>query len=308
LGQPDCPEVARGFVFSGGGLCHLLTGKSPGAVVGWAVSDPSPIARLRAKKAFGQNFLVNEGAIATIVGSALGSTASRLLEIGPGPGVLTERLLMDGRPLWAVDLDPEACELLQNRFSAQHHFHLLQGDAVRIPLPEGEAWSVIGNLPYNAATPILARLLTEGIPWDRMVLMFQLEVAQKLMGVPTTKAYGPLSVLAQLCARLTRLVKLGPGSFRPAPKVDSAVVLFEPIAPAPSLTERRALLTVLHRSFAHRRKTISNNWQGVLSAEALAEAGLQPSLRAEVIEPKAWLAATRALLSHHPEVFPSSYQ
>lgn len=275
-------------------------------MVRWDVSEPSPIARLRPKKAFGQNFLVNEGAISTIVNSALGTRAPRLLEIGPGPGVLTERLLVDGRPLWAVDLDPEACELLQERFGTMAHFHLLQGDAVRLPLPEGEAWSVIGNLPYNAATPILARLLTEDISWDRMVLMFQLEVAQKLMGVPGTKAYGPLSVLAQLCARLTRLVKLGPGSFRPAPKVDSAVVLFEPLPAPPTLAERRALLSVLHRSFTHRRKTLANNWQGSLSSEALAGVGLGPVLRAEVIAPAAWLEATRRLMLDHPEVFPSS--
>ncbi|NTW85488.1 MAG: ribosomal RNA small subunit methyltransferase A [Holophagaceae bacterium] len=267
--------------------------------------EPSPIARLRPKKAFGQNFLVNDGAIRTIVAGALASPAARLLEIGPGPGVLTERLLADGRPLWAVDLDPEACELLRQRFNGQAHFHLLQGDAVRIELPDGEPWSVVGNLPYNAATPILARLLTEDIAWDRMVLMFQLEVAQKLMGEPGTKAYGPLSVLAQLCARLTRLAKLGPGSFRPSPKVDSAVVQFEPRPDAPTLAERRPLLTVLHRSFAHRRKTLANNWQGTLEAEALSSVGLPSALRAEVITPAAWLLATRNLLNQHPEVFPS---
>lgn len=267
--------------------------------------EPAPIARLRPKKAFGQNFLVNEGAIATIVASALGTRAERLLEIGPGPGVLTERLLAGGRPLWAVDLDPEACEVLRVRFEGRPQFHLLQGDAVRIPLPDGSAWSVVGNLPYNAATAILTRLLTEAIPWERMVLMFQLEVAQKLMGVPSTKAYGPLSVLAQLCANLTRLVKLGPGSFRPSPKVESAVVQFEPLPHAPSLVERRALLTVLHRSFAYRRKTLANNWQGLLSAEALASVGLASALRAEVIAPAVWLAATRSLLIHHSEVFPS---
>jgi 16S rRNA (adenine1518-N6/adenine1519-N6)-dimethyltransferase len=275
-------------------------------VVRWGVPDPSPIARLRPKKAFGQNFLVNEGAIGAIVGSALASGAPRLLEIGPGPGVLTERLLEDGRPLWAVDLDPEACAFLQERFGARPQFHLLQGDAVRVPLPEGEPWSVVGNLPYNAATPILARLLTGDLAWERLVLMFQLEVAQKLMGLPGTKAYGPLSVLAQLCARLSRLAKLGPGSFRPAPKVDSAVLLFEPREDAPDPAERGALLAVLHRSFAHRRKTLANNWQGTLPAEALAGAGLAPALRAEVIPPAAWLSATRALLIRHPEVFPSS--
>jgi 16S rRNA (adenine1518-N6/adenine1519-N6)-dimethyltransferase len=269
------------------------------------VPEPSSIARLRPKKAFGQNFLVNEGAISTIVGSALAAKAPRLLEIGPGPGVLTERLLADGRPLWAVDLDPEACDLLRERFANQIHFHLLQGDAVRIALPDGEAWSVVGNLPYNAATPILARLLTEDIPWERMVLMFQLEVAQKIMGLPGTKAYGPLSVLAQLCAKLTRLMKLGPGSFRPAPKVESAVVQFEPRKDAPTLAERKALLAVLYRSFAHRRKTLANNWQGVVSGAVLAEVGLTSALRAEVITPSAWLLATRELLNRHPEVFPS---
>ena len=269
------------------------------------MSESAQLPRLRAKKRLGQNFLVNEGAITTIVNSALGSPAPRLLEIGPGPGVLTERLLADGRPLWAVDLDPEACALLRQRFAAIAQFHLLEGDAVRMPFPEGGPWSVVGNLPYNAATPILARLLMEDIPWDRMALMFQLEVAQKLMGEPGTKAYGPLSVLAQICARLTRLVKLGPGSFRPAPKVDSAVVQFEPRVDAPSLAERRALLRVLHRSFAHRRKTLANNWQGTLPPESLAEAGLAPVLRAEVITPPVWLSATRHLLTHHPEVFPS---
>lgn len=269
------------------------------------MSESAQLPRLRAKKRLGQNFLVNEGAIGTIVAAALDSKAPRLLEIGPGPGVLTERLLADGRPLWAVDLDPEACALLRERFSAAPHFHLLEGDAVRVPLPEGGPWSVVGNLPYNAATPILARLLTEGLPWDRMALMFQLEVAQKLMGEPGTKAYGPLSVLAQLCARLTRLVKLGPGSFRPAPKVDSAVVQFDPRADAPGLAERRVLLTVLHRSFGHRRKTLANNWQGLLSAEALSGVGLDSALRAEVIAPAVWLMATRKLIQSHPEVFPS---
>ncbi|WP_306589856.1 16S rRNA (adenine(1518)-N(6)/adenine(1519)-N(6))-dimethyltransferase RsmA [Geothrix sp. 21YS21S-4] len=267
----------------------------------WGVSEPSTLPRLRPKKSLGQNFLVNEGAIRVIVEAALRTPAPRLLEIGPGPGVLTERLLDDGRPLWAVDLDSEACALLRERFVDRPHFHLLEGDAVRMGLPEGEPWSVVGNLPYNAATPILARLLTEDIPWERMALMFQLEVAQKLMGTPGTKAYGPLSILAQLCARLTRLVKLGPGSFRPAPKVDSAVVLFEPRADAPPLAERKALLALLHRSFAHRRKTLANNWQGVLPPEALAEAGLDPTLRAEGIEPRTWLAASRALASRLPE-------
>jgi 16S rRNA (adenine1518-N6/adenine1519-N6)-dimethyltransferase len=264
------------------------------------VPSDAPHHLLKAKKAFGQNFLINEGAIATIVRSALEVPAPRILEVGPGPGVLTERLLADGRPLWAVDLDPEAIDLLARRFEGRPHFHLLQGDAVTLPLPQGEGmWSIVGNLPYNAATPILTRFLTEPVPWSRMVLMFQLEVGQKIMGQPGTKEYGPLSVLSQLCARVTRLAKLGPGSFRPSPKVDSVVLQFEPRPDAPDLATRARLLDLLHRSFAHRRKTLHNNWLGwdqALALQATLEAqSLAPSLRAEALAPDQWLHLARAL-------------
>ncbi len=248
----------------------------------------APHRLLKAKKAFGQNFLVNEGAIRTIVGAALDASAERLLEIGPGPGVLTERLLADGRPLWAVDLDPEAIALLEARHP-HAHFHLLHGDAVKAPFPDGPAWSIVGNLPYNAATPILGRFLTEPIPWARMVLMFQKEVGQKLMGKPGAKDYGPLSVLAQLCAKLTRLAVLGPGSFRPSPKVDSVVLQFDPRDDAPDLATRARLLALLHKAFAHRRKTLSNT----LGAEGVAAVGLDPSLRPEALSPEQWLQMVR---------------
>lgn len=247
---------------------------------------------LTPKKAFGQNFLVNPSAVRTIQGAALGVTSAGILEIGPGAGALTEGLLADGRPLWAIDLDPDAIDVNRARFGHHPQFHLLFGDAVTVPLPEGGPWSVVGNLPYNAATPILTRFLLEPIPWVRMVLMFQLEVGQKLMGKPGEKAYGPLSILAQLSCRLTRLIKLGPGSFHPAPKVDSAVLQFDPRPDAFPLARRKALLDLLHRSFAQRRKTLFNNWQGWLGAEAaraiLEAEALPPAIRAEALEPSRW--------------------
>lgn len=122
-----------------------------------------------------------------------------------------------------------------------------------------------------------------------MVLMFQKEVGQKLMGRPGTKEYGPLSVLAQLCAKLTRLAVLGPGSFRPSPKVDSVVLQFDPKDDAPDLETRKRLLALLHRAFAHRRKTLSNT----LGAEGVASAGLDPSLRPEALSPDQWLQMVR---------------
>lgn len=262
------------------------------------MDTPHPSTLLKAKKAFGQNFLVNDGAIRTIVSSALASSAMALLEIGPGPGVLTAPLLADGRPLWAVDLDPEAIAVLQRRFGDQPHLHLLQGDAVRIPWPEGGPFSVVGNLPYNAATPILTRLLLEPFPWERLVLMFQWEVAQKMAGRPGTKEYGPLSVLAQTCAKVTRLMKLGPGSFRPAPKVDSAVLLFEPRPDAPSFADRANLLDLLHRAFSNRRKTLSNNLKAPGMDDALRAVGIAPGLRAEAVAPAQWLALLSQLQEH----------
>lgn len=244
------------------------------------------------KKSFGQNFLVNRSAVESIVGAARESGASRILEIGPGAGALTELLLEDGREVVAVELDPEAIAFQRDRFGGVGHFRVLEGDAVSVPLPEGPPWSIVGNLPYNAATAILTRFLLEPIPWDRMVLMFQLEVGQKLMGRPSEKAYGPLSILAQLSCRMTRLMKLGPGSFHPAPKVDSAVLLFEPRPDALPLEWRKALLDLLHRSFAHRRKTLANNWNGWLDHGAtraiLAAEGLDSAVRAEAISPAKW--------------------
>jgi 16S rRNA (adenine1518-N6/adenine1519-N6)-dimethyltransferase len=258
--------------------------------------DPRP--PLRPKKEFGQHFLTAPRAIRSIVEEALASPAPRLLEIGPGPGVLTEALLQDGRPLWAVELDPEACALLSTRFGGQASFHLVQGDAVEAPLPGGPAWSVVGNLPYNAATAILTRFLLEEIPWERMVLMFQLEVGQKLMGRPGEKSYGPLSVLAQLCAKLGRVLKLGPGAFSPPPKVDSVVLRFEPLAGAPDHGERRAFLAFLHQAFAHRRKTLANNLAGRLSPQACRELlealGIPAGVRAEALPPEALLRLFRA--------------
>lgn len=261
--------------------------------------EPANPPDLRPKKGFGQHFLVQPTAIRAIVDAALAVPSARLLEIGPGPGVLTAPLLEDGRPLWAVDLDPEAIQVLEARFAGLPHFHLLHGDAVTRDLPEGPPFAVAGNLPYNASTAILTRFLLGEVPWDRLVFMFQLEVGQKILGRPGTKDYGPLAILAQSVARVSRLLKLGPGAFRPAPKVDSAVLVFEPLPGALEPAERRRLLALLHRSFQHRRKTLANNWQGWLPPERiqalLAAHGLPPTIRAEAIDPSTWRALLAAL-------------
>lgn len=266
-------------------------------------TGPGRVA-LQPKKAFGQNFLINEGVVRAIHRAGLEPAVPRLLEIGPGAGALTAGLAADGRDFWAVDLDPEAIALNQARFGHLGHVHLIKGDAVTVALPTDQPLSIVGNLPYNAATPILTRFLLEPLPWVRMVLMFQLEVGQKLMGKPSEKAYGPLSILAQLTCRMTRLAKLGPGSFNPPPKVDSIVLQFDPRPDALPLARRKALLDLLHRSFAQRRKTLFNNWQGWLGAEAaraiLEAEGLPPAIRAEALEPARWPALLDRIQERNP--------
>jgi len=256
---------------------------------------------VRSKKRLGQHFLINQGAIETICGAALASSAPAILEIGPGRGALTGRLLGDGRPLVAVELDADACRLLTERFGGSPNFTLLQGDAATAELPAGP-FCIVGNLPYNAATAILTRFLLGAVLWGRMVLMFQLEVGQKLLGRPGEKAYGPLSVLAQSVADVGTLLKLVPGSFNPPPKVDSIVLLFEPKPAAPPPSERRALLSLLHAAFAHRRKTLANNLSPYLTeaqiALVCAAANVSPKSRAEEVPPAAWVGMARLVSAH----------
>lgn len=258
-----------------------------------------PRRALQPKKEFGQHFLVAPHAIRAIVEETLASPAPALLEIGPGPGVLTAPLLGDGRDLWAVELDPAACDLLAGRFAGVAHFHLVPGDAVTVELPCPIPFAGVGNLPYNAATAILTRLLLRDTGWERLVLMFQKEVGLKLLGAPGTKDYGPLTVLAQCTARMRRVLSLGPGAFAPPPKVDSVVVAFLP-APEPlPVAERAPFLAFLHRAFAHRRKTLANNLSGLAPGEVLRERlaalGAPPAVRAEALAPAALLELFRGL-------------
>jgi len=248
---------------------------------------------MRPKKRLGQHFLANVEAASAICDAVLASNAAAILEIGPGRGALTDILIKDGRSLWALELDLDICQFLGERYKGAQNFHLLQGNAITAEFPQAPSLCIVGNLPYNAATAILTRLLIEPIPWERMALMFQLEVGQKLMGRPGEKAYGPLSVLAQVAASMETIVKLGPGSFSPKPKVDSIAILFKPKAGAPHTEKRNALLNVLHKSFAHRRKTLANNWARYLSPPKIAaiceSAGVSALSRAEAIPPEKWV-------------------
>lgn len=247
----------------------------------------------RAKRRFGQNFLVDPGIVGRIVRVAGVRAGDRALEIGPGLGILTEALQEAGAEVTAIELDRDLAEGIRE---ALPRVRLIEGDALRVDLGqvlEGEGWRVAANLPYNVATPILMALLKLGTPRiTTMALMFQREVADRLVATPDDDAFGALSVQVQARARVERAMELPPGAFHPAPKVHSTVVRFELVPPDFGGVTERHFDHVVRAGFSQRRKYVANSLSSAFPREqvdaALAGAGIAPTLRAERIDLAGW--------------------
>lgn len=269
----------------------------------------------RASRALGQHFLTDQSALQAIARDTRAAPGRVVLEIGPGPGVLTHALLQTGARVVAIEKDRRAVEFLQTTFrdmigdDASARLTVIEGDALAQPphaLLDGvgpQPWLAAGNLPYNIATAILTLFLTDAPHFERWTFMFQKEVAQRLVAQPNSKAYGSLSlaVAARTDPRLIRT--LPPGAFAPPPKVDSAVVSFS-VRDTPRLDP--ALLPTFERlaraAFSKRRKTIRNSLRYGLShltPEALdsllARANVSPRSRAEQLPFDDFVALTLAL-------------
>jgi len=259
---------------------------------------------LAAKKSLGQNFLLDlnlTGRIARAAGPLDGVT---VIEIGPGPGGLTRALLAEGaRKVIAVERDERAIVALDE--IAQRYpgrLDVIAGDALAVDLrPSTLAGPVrvVANLPYNIATPLLVSWLTAE-PWppwfDRLVLMFQREVAERIVAPPGGKQYGRLSVLAGWRARAKILFDVHPSAFVPPPKVTSSIV---ELVPRPDVLpcERPLLERVTAAAFGQRRKMLRQSLKS-LNADPLpllAAAGIEPTRRAEEIPVEGFVALTRAL-------------
>jgi 16S rRNA (adenine1518-N6/adenine1519-N6)-dimethyltransferase len=249
----------------------------------------------RANKRYGQHFLQGPWAdkLVTAIAPAPGD---RFLEIGPGPGALTLRLARYVAHLTAVEVDPEMVADLRPRLPP--NVDLVQHDVLDFdlgPLAGAAAGGlrIAGNLPYNAASPILIKLLAArraGLRIADATLMVQREVADRIEGQPGTKAYGTLSIFAQLRADVRRLMTLPPGAFRPAPKVHSAVVRLEFREPQVSLLHEPTFEALVRAIFTQRRKTLNNALRsfseahGIDSREAIARAGLDGTRRPEALQ------------------------
>lgn len=242
---------------------------------------------MRARKRFGQNFLSSPEIAARIVAAAGVRAGERVLEIGPGHGVLTRELLQSGAEVTAIELDRDLIAELRRL-----PITLIEGDALRVELPAVDR--VVANLPYNVGTAILLRLLPLGLP---MVLMFQREVAERLIAQPGTRDYGSLSVFVQVRSRPVELLTLPPGAFRPSPKVHSTVVGFTPVLPDFGGVEPLQFERVVRLGFSQRRKTLLNALgsgmgKGAAMA-ALVKAGIDPMARAETVGLEGWRRLAR---------------
>ncbi len=258
---------------------------------------------LAAKKSLGQNFLLDLNLTARIARAAGPLEQVTVVEVGPGPGGLTRALLAQGaRRVIAVERDERAVAALAE--VAAHYpgrLDVIAGDALEFdPAPElnGEPARVVANLPYNIATPLLIRWLSAE-PWppwyDSLVLMFQREVAERIVAQPGSKTYGRLSVLTAWRAESRILFDIAPSAFVPPPKVTSSLVQLVPRR-APLTCDRRMLERVTEAAFGQRRKMLRQSLRslGADPAVLLAEAGIEATERAEQISVEGFVALARA--------------
>ncbi|SDK50707.1 16S rRNA (adenine(1518)-N(6)/adenine(1519)-N(6))-dimethyltransferase RsmA [Microbulbifer yueqingensis] len=216
----------------------------------------------KARKRFGQNFLVDDNIIERIVRAIGPSETDRLIEIGPGQGAITALLLQRCPSLTAVELDRDLIPMLQFKFRDYPEFEIIEQDALKLDfgaLAEEKPLRIVGNLPYNISTPLLFHLLTFRGKIEDMHFMLQKEVVDRLGATPGTKAYGRLSVMVQYHCRVQGLFPVPPQAFRPAPKVESAIVRLVPHPNPPYPATDEALLErIVNVAFQQRRKTLRN--------------------------------------------------
>lgn len=240
----------------------------------------------QAKKRFGQNFLHDPGVIQRIIESIHPKPGEHLVEIGPGQGAITRELLKQAGRLDAVELDRDLIHPLAVSCADLGELNIYNSDALKFDFSslasDGLPLRLVGNLPYNISTPILFHLLQYAGLIQDMHFMLQKEVVERMAAGPGSKTYGRLSVMMQAWCRVVPLFEIGPGAFKPAPRVDSAIVRLLPYAEPPHVIEDAACFARLVTSaFAQRRKTLRNSLGKLLRAEQISAAGIDPSLRAE---------------------------
>lgn len=263
-------------------------------------------SEFRPRKRLGQNFLIHENIIGSIVKLLDIAPGDEIVEIGSGLGFLTRRLVDTAKRVWAVEIDPALVDRLKQSSLASHPaFQLIHNDILKV-VPEDflplHKVKLVGNLPYSISTPILFRLFDWREHFSSLVLMMQKEVADRIASGPATKAYGTLSVWCQVHGRISERVSVSPEAFFPKPKVRSTILKIdlyqEPLIPVKELPLLRGLVRA---AFGQRRKTLGNTLTSWLQRDrdeiesVLRREGIDPVRRGETLNVEEFLALTHAL-------------
>ena len=239
----------------------------------------------QAKKSLGQNFLHDRSVIERIVLAVNPQPGDQIVEIGPGQGALTLPLLDRIGALTAIEFDRDLLQPLALAASTRGVLTLIAADVLSVDftaLAGTGQLRLVGNLPYNLSSPILFHALAHADAVRDMHFMLQKEVVERMASGPGSKVYGRLSVMLQAYCTVTPLFTVAPGSFRPAPKVDSAIVRLVPrTATTIGVRDRQRFAAVVRAAFGQRRKTLRNALDGVVDSATMLAAGIRPELRAE---------------------------
>lgn len=266
----------------------------------------------KARKQFAQHWLRSEQALDSIVTAADLQPSDRILEIGPGTGILTRRLLSAVQALLAVEIDRDLCQLLVKKLGSIENFLLLQGDFLTLDVDSQltafpkfqKPNKVVANIPYNITGPILEKLLgtiahPSPEPFDLIVLLVQKEVAQRLYAKAGSRAFGALSVRVQYVAECELICDVPAKAFSPPPKVDSAVVRLRPRLVNPPADNPKQLETLVKVGFSSKRKMLRNNLQSLLERDNLThlleQLEINPQVRAEDLSVDQWVALSNLI-------------
>lgn len=226
------------------------------------------------RRKLGQHFLASERILERIALAACPEGTERVIEIGPGQGALTERLLLHAARVVAIEMDPGLAAHLRDRWPESPQFHLVEGNALNFDWTQWGAGVLAGNLPYYISTAIISKYLARPGGLRQAVFLIQKEVAERITAAPGNREFGYLSVECQYLAKTESLFNVPPGAFRPPPKVDSAVIRLtpreEPLRDETAREETRAFLDFASACFRQKRKTLRNNLAGRYPGERLA--------------------------------------
>src|ERR1043165_631019 len=241
---------------------------------------------LPARKRFGQHFLHESFIIDKMVQAIAPQKTDNMIEIGPGLGALTERLLPHLNSLIVIELDKDLIPLLQQKCAVLGELIVYQGDVLKIDFftlsKTEQVWRLVGNLPYNISTPLLFHCLEQANIIQDMHFMLQKEVVDRITSSPGQASYGRLSVMVQYYCQVEKLFNVKPGAFQPPPKVDSAIIRLIPYKILPYKANDPLLFAeIVKKAFCHRRKMLRNNLVAWLQEQDFQELKIDSSLRPE---------------------------